>query len=83
MMASDSGRKTPPEAIGLHRKAGCDNAIESSRPRFGRFGHQIHALPDAFERLSDGMALHINGKVWRVVTGKATRPSTPAFVARR
>src|SRR6185295_16769246 len=42
--------------------------------RFGRFGKQIHKLPDAFERLSDAMELSINGRTWRVVTGNGHSP---------
>ncbi|MDM0112258.1 MBL fold metallo-hydrolase [Variovorax sp. J22R133] len=75
VMASDSGREAPPEAIGFYREAGwSDNAIESYRARFGRFGHQIHALPDAFERLGDGMEVQINGNAWRIVTGNGHSP---------
>lgn len=75
VMASDSGREAPPEALAFYREAGwSDNAIESYRARFGRFGNQIHTLPDAFERLSDGMELRINGNIWRVVTGNGHSP---------
>jgi glyoxylase-like metal-dependent hydrolase (beta-lactamase superfamily II) len=75
VMASDSGREAPPEALAFYRGAGwSENAIESYRARFGRFGNQIHTLPDAFERMSDGMELRINGNIWRVVTGNGHSP---------
>jgi glyoxylase-like metal-dependent hydrolase (beta-lactamase superfamily II) len=75
VIASDSGREPPPEALQFYREAGwSEHAIERYRARFGAFGNQIHTLPDTFERLSDGMELRINGKLWRVVTGNGHSP---------
>lgn len=75
VMASDSGREAPPEAISFYREAGwSENALESYRARFGRFGNQIHTLPDSYVRLGDGMELQIGGRTWRVVIGTGHSP---------
>lgn len=75
VMASDSGREAPPEALSFYRQAGwSEDAIEAYRARFGKFGNAIHKLPDTFERLSDGMELSIGGNTWHVVTGNGHSP---------
>lgn len=75
VMASDSGREAPPDALAFFREAGWgDDAIETYRARFGNFGNMIHRLPDSYHRISDGMELQINGRTWRVVTGNGHSP---------
>ena len=75
VLANDSGREAPPEAVRFYKEAGwSENAVESYRARFGKFGNAIHTLPDTFERLTDGMELSIGGNTWRVVMGNGHSP---------
>ena len=75
VMASDSGREAPPEALEFYRQAGwSETALDAYRARFGRFGSAIHALPDCFHRLDDGMEVPIGGRTWRVVMGNGHSP---------
>ncbi|OYD60236.1 UNVERIFIED_ORG: glyoxylase-like metal-dependent hydrolase (beta-lactamase superfamily II) [Burkholderia sp. CF145] len=75
VMASDSGREAPPDAIDFYRRAGwSDASIETYRARFGNFGKHIHALPDSNRRLRDGDALMIGAHEWRVVVGSGHSP---------
>ena len=75
VMAADTGREAPPDAINFYRRAGWgEAAIESYRVRFGNFGKHIHALPESYHRLSDGDALRIGDQDWRVITGSGHSP---------
>jgi glyoxylase-like metal-dependent hydrolase (beta-lactamase superfamily II) len=75
VMASDSGREAPPEAVEFYRQAGwSESALDAYRARFGRFGSAIHTLPDCFRRLDDGMEVPIGGRTWRVVMGNGHSP---------
>ena len=74
-MVSDTGREAPPDAIQFYRRAGWQEpALESYRARFGNFGKHIHALPDSFERLSDGQLVQIGEHAWRVIVGNGHSP---------
>lgn len=75
VMAADTGREAPPDATGFYRRAGwSDDAIETYRARFGRFGQHIHALPESYHRLSDGDELAIGGRRWLVIVGSGHSP---------
>ncbi len=75
VMAADTGREAPPDAIAFYRRAGwADAAIETYRVRFGNFGKHIHALPESYHRLSDGDELRIGEHTWRVITGSGHSP---------
>jgi glyoxylase-like metal-dependent hydrolase (beta-lactamase superfamily II) len=75
VMAGDTGREAPPDAITHFRRAGWgDAAVESYRVRFGNFGKHIHALPESYLRLSDGDELDIGGRRWRVIVGSGHSP---------
>ena len=75
VMAADTGREAPPDAIAHYHRAGWpEAAIESYRVRFGNFGKHIHALPESYHRLSDGDELHIGGRLWRVIVGSGHSP---------
>lgn len=74
-LAADTGREAPKDALDFYRAAGWDEEqIESYRARFGGFGKSLHALPDSFQRLSDGDEITIGGKLWRVVVGSGHSP---------
>src|SRR6185503_15622359 len=54
MLAADTGREAPDDAIRFYRSAGWDpDAIDTYTARFGGFGKAMYALPDSFRRLSD------------------------------
>lgn len=73
--ASDSGREAPDDAVGFYRRAGWNTTtIDLYRARFGRFGQQIHALPDSYHRIGDGDEIAISGHVWRVIVGTGHSP---------
>lgn len=75
MLVSDTGREAPPEAVDFYRQAGwSEEALETYRIRFGSFGKHIHALPDAFQRLSDGQQLRIGAHDWRIIVGSGHSP---------
>ena len=75
VMAADTGREAPPDAIAFYRRAGWgEPAIESYRVRFGNFGKHIHALPESYHRLSDGDDLRIGDHTWRVIMGSGHSP---------
>lgn len=74
-LAADTGREAPQDALTFYRAAGWDeDAIEDYRARFGGFGKGLHALPDSFQRLSDGDEVRIGGHDWRVVVGSGHSP---------
>jgi glyoxylase-like metal-dependent hydrolase (beta-lactamase superfamily II) len=75
VMAADTGREAPPDAIAFYRRAGwSEAAIESYRVRFGNFGKHIHALPESYHRLSDGDELPIGDHTWRIIIGSGHSP---------
>jgi glyoxylase-like metal-dependent hydrolase (beta-lactamase superfamily II) len=75
MLAADTGREPPADALRFYRAAGWDEeAIEDYRARFGGFGKYIHALPDSFRRVTDGDELEIGGRIWRAVIGRGHSP---------
>ncbi len=75
VLAADTGREAPDDAIRFYRRAGWDDgAIEDYRARFGKFGQFIYALPDSYRRIRDGEMLRIGGRDWRVVVGTGHSP---------
>lgn len=74
-LAADTGREPPEEAIRFYRQCGWpEEALDVYRARFGGFGKFLHALPDSFRRLTDGEALDIGGRAWRIVVGRGHSP---------
>lgn len=75
MLAADTGREPPADAVRFYRAAGWgEDAIEDYKARFGGFGKHIHALPDSFRRISDGNEIEIGGRIWRAVIGRGHSP---------
>jgi len=75
VMAGDTGREPPADALAFYRQAGWSaHAIDVYRGRFGRFGLYIHALPESYRRLQDGAQLRIGARHWRVVVGSGHSP---------
>ena len=81
VLASDTGRPAPEDAIRFFRRCGWPEvALDAYRARFGGFGKYIHALPDSLRRISDGDALSIGGQTWRVVVGRGHSPEHACLV---
>jgi glyoxylase-like metal-dependent hydrolase (beta-lactamase superfamily II) len=75
MLAADTGREAPQDAIDFYRAAGWDEeAIETYKARFGGFGKGIYQLPDSYHRLQDGDDIRIGAHTWRIVVGSGHSP---------
>lgn len=75
MLAADTGREPPQDAIDFYRAAGWDEeALENYKARFGGFGKGIYQLPDSFHRVRDGDEITIGEHVWRIVVGSGHSP---------
>ncbi len=75
VLAADTGRAAPDDAIEFYRRAGWDDdAIEVYRTRFGGFGKFVHALPESFRRLDDGATIRVGDHDWKVVVGTGHSP---------
>lgn len=75
MLAADTGREPPADALRFYRAAGWnEEAIEDYKARFGGFGKHIYALPDSFRRVTDGDEIDIGGRIWRAVIGRGHSP---------
>jgi glyoxylase-like metal-dependent hydrolase (beta-lactamase superfamily II) len=75
MLAEDTGREAPEDALRFYRAAGWDaDAIDTYKARFGGFGRHIHKLPDSYRRLTDGEVVQIGDHGWRVVVGSGHSP---------
>jgi glyoxylase-like metal-dependent hydrolase (beta-lactamase superfamily II) len=74
-LAADTGREAPEDGIRFYRAAGWEvEALEAYRGRFGQFGKNLHALPDSFQRVTDGDAIDIGGRLWHLVVGSGHSP---------
>ena len=81
-LAADTGREAPDDAIRFYRECGWpEDALDQYRARFGGFGKYLHALPDSFQRLSDGDELRIGAHDWRVVVGRGHSPEHACLVS--
>ena len=75
MLAADTGREAPADAVNFYRDAGWDDAaLEHYKARFGGFGKAVYALPDSYRRVVDGEELDIGGRSWRAVVGRGHSP---------
>jgi glyoxylase-like metal-dependent hydrolase (beta-lactamase superfamily II) len=80
VLASDTGREAPADAIAFYRRAGwSETALETYRARFGNFGKHIHALPDSYQRIQDGQEIQIGADTWRVIVGNGHSPEHACF----
>jgi glyoxylase-like metal-dependent hydrolase (beta-lactamase superfamily II) len=75
MLAADTGREAPQDAMDFYRAAGWDEeALENYKARFGRFGKGIYQLPDSYHRVRDGDEIRIGDHLWRIVVGSGHSP---------
>ncbi len=75
ILAADTGRSAPDEGIRFYVGAGfTDEQVNAYRSRFGMFGKFVHALPEAYKRMSDGDVLEFAGADWEVIVGSGHSP---------
>jgi glyoxylase-like metal-dependent hydrolase (beta-lactamase superfamily II) len=75
LMAADTGRPAPNEAVQFYRSAGWDErAIEKYKAKFGFFGGMIYPMPHSYRRISDGETLRMGAHAWQVLVGNGHSP---------
>lgn len=75
VLAADSGREAPEDALAFYRRAGWSiSAIDDYKARFGNFGKLIHALPESYRRIQDGDGIRIGANDWQVIVGTGHSP---------
>jgi len=75
LLAADTGRTPPPDAIAFYVGTGWDAAaLARYAEKFGAFGRMIHPLPASYRRITDGECLSIGGREWIVVVGNGHSP---------
>jgi glyoxylase-like metal-dependent hydrolase (beta-lactamase superfamily II) len=75
LMAGDTGRKAPAEAVGFYRASGWSNAaLDVYKEKFGEFGECIYPMPASYRRICDGEILKIGAHDWTVVVGTGHSP---------
>ncbi|MBI1361075.1 MAG: MBL fold metallo-hydrolase [Alphaproteobacteria bacterium] len=75
MLVADTGREAPEAGVKFYRAAGWEQEdLDRYVDRFGGFGKAVSQLPDAYERLSDGLEIEIGGRTWHVITGCGHSP---------
>lgn len=80
LLTADTGRGAPPEAIAFYRAAGySDRQLDNYRKRFGMFGRAISPLPEAYQRLYDGLRGPVGDYEWEVVVGRGHSPEHACF----
>ncbi len=71
VLVADTGKPAPGEAIRFYSEAGFPHeAIERYEKAFGQFGRMVADLPQAYQRLTDGMCLQIGRYNWQVLIGR-------------
>lgn len=75
ILAADTGRSAPEEGIHFYAGAGfsADN-LASYKSQFGMFGKFVHALPEAYQRMSDNDVLTFGDSRWEVIVGRGHSP---------
>ena len=75
ILAADTGRSAPEEGVRFYASAGFTaEQLEAYKSRFGMFGKFVHALPEAYKRMSDGDVLEFAGAHWEVIVGSGHSP---------
>lgn len=75
LMAADTGKPAPREAIEFYERAGFTHPqIELFKSRFGGFGKAITTMPEGFIRMAEGDTLTINGVDWTILVGSGHSP---------
>lgn len=75
ILVADTGRNAPEEGIRFYTAAGFSAAqVAAYKSQFGMFGKFVHALPEAYKRMSDGDMLEFAGRNWEVIVGSGHSP---------
>lgn len=75
MLAGDTGRAAPDDAVSFYHRAGWDDqALAIYCRRFGNFGRMLSPLPDSYRRIREGELLSIGGHDWEVVMSSGHSP---------
>ncbi len=75
MLATDTGKDAPREALDFYRAAGFgEDQISAYEERFGGFGMLISRLPDSYRRLTHGETITIGASSWAIVVGAGHAP---------
>ena len=75
VLVADTGRPAPEEGDRFYRGAGFEQRQMAFYHRmFGMFGRYVHALPEAFRRISDGDVIAIGAHEWEVIVGRGHSP---------
>lgn len=82
VLTLDVADAPPPAAIDFYARAGWpDEAVARMQGQgWGRFGMAVSKLPLGYQRLTDGDALRIGGRTWRIVTGSGHSPEHSCLV---
>lgn len=71
ILVADTGRDVPVTGSRFYAAAGFpETAMERYEKTFGRFGNVVSALPQSYQRISDGMEIMIGENLWRVIVGQ-------------
>ncbi len=75
ILTADTGKPVPEEGTRFYRAAGfTDKELQTYRERFGLFGRFVHALPEAYKRMSDGDNIQFGDSRWEVIVGRGHSP---------
>ncbi len=75
VLAADTGREAPADAIRFYKAAGWDErTLERYKARFGDFGRGVHPLPDSYRRVVEGEQIVIGNRAWHAVVGRGHSP---------
>ena len=70
ILASDTGKPAPREAIDFYRSAGFgSDSLQRYQDSFGSFGKFVSTLPQSYHRLKQGMQVNIGAHSWTVLIG--------------
>ena len=75
LLVSDTGKEAPVEGTRFYSSAGFPvEALERYREMFGFFGKYVTALPEAYQRLSDGDLVRVGDDSWEIIIGRGHSP---------
>ena len=75
LLVADTGKIAPDAGTHFYASAGFPpEAMDSYRKMFGFFGKYVAALPEAYQRLSDGDELTIGDHKWTIIVGRGHSP---------
>lgn len=80
MLAQDTTKAAPEEALQFYRSAGMDEQwLDGYNARFGEYGKMLYPLPVQFRAITDGERIRIGDHDWRCVVGRGHSPEHACF----